>query len=694
MTNVTTTDIVAINNSSTVTNINENTHKLRDEFDQVIYKDGREALTGPLDANSQRIFNLPFAQTDTEPLTLAQLSDIMVVADTGLAAEVLLRVAGDAARPTYAALLASSASSLVYHIQSGAGAVGRTIQDKLRETLSAKDFSGVIGDGVADDTVGLQAWADAIVTDGQSTSLPAGVYLITRPIRLTKRAAQLHGSSLQSCYVILTKTGADRGAWGTGIAYAVGDIFTVTDASSGVDTPYRVISAHTSAALFSTDLTANRVELWCAFSVQNSDILIDNINFTVPQKGCGIAVQGAARFTATNCAFTPAVNNSGYAILLDDRLPNGTFSPGSYTHTIGSGNLIATLTQGVRQFAKGIGSLGTSAGINASRFINNSFVGDACVHIQSGGGNRVSGNLFQSFTGVNSGSAPFTGGIGYGFKFGGETHFANNYMERFLTDVVPSSSSATYTIEGHTSDASNDIFPLLAGYKSPAFAASGTGVAAEALDGLSYTVQSLSGNGQAIVPKLRAVTVSGNGNSRSAITISSTGVRIGQRLLIYANSWPFQIVSGGAVDLADRGGKLTLGQINTAVGADITEGSFAEFIYTVSNTWRLLSCDEHVTLSTTLNLTTNNEAISPLSGHIEVSGGGVARTGITVANGHREGQRLVLTANSWALTFATGAAGWAAAGAPTMGNGAGQVRSLELVYTSAGWFELSRVTRA
>jgi len=72
---------------------------------------------------------------------------------------------------TTEALTASSGSSLVGFLQTGTSAVATTVQTKLRETVSVKDF-GAVGDGVADDTTKLQA----AVNSGASTVIvPAGV---------------------------------------------------------------------------------------------------------------------------------------------------------------------------------------------------------------------------------------------------------------------------------------------------------------------------------------------------------------------------------------------------------------------------------------------------------------------------------------------------------------------------------------
>lgn len=75
-----------------------------------------------------------------------------------------------------ATLGASSGSSLVGFIQSGTGAVSTTVQAKLRESASVKDF-GAVGDGVTDDTAAMSAFFAA--TAGVVGFVPAGTYVIT-----------------------------------------------------------------------------------------------------------------------------------------------------------------------------------------------------------------------------------------------------------------------------------------------------------------------------------------------------------------------------------------------------------------------------------------------------------------------------------------------------------------------------------
>ena len=119
-----------------------------------------------------KISGLPAAST---PLTGAELVPIVQ--------------SGVTSQTTVGDLLSEQAgASFVGYLPAGTGAVATTVQAKLRETVSVKDF-GAVGDGVTDDTAAIQA----AVTSNKSVSFPAGTYLISNMIALTSNNFVLQG---------------------------------------------------------------------------------------------------------------------------------------------------------------------------------------------------------------------------------------------------------------------------------------------------------------------------------------------------------------------------------------------------------------------------------------------------------------------------------------------------------------------
>lgn len=93
----------------------------------------------------------------------------------------------------YGAFAGDGGSALVRFLQAGIGAVSRTAQSKLRDTVSVKDF-GAVGDGVADDTAAIRATIDAVGNAGGGAVLfPPGSYKVTGTITITKQGVALEG---------------------------------------------------------------------------------------------------------------------------------------------------------------------------------------------------------------------------------------------------------------------------------------------------------------------------------------------------------------------------------------------------------------------------------------------------------------------------------------------------------------------
>lgn len=92
-------------------------------------------------------------------------------------------------------LIEESAGSISYD-PGETGSVQTTVQDKLRETVSVKDF-GAVGDGIADDTVAIQAAIDGVAyttfgyygeVTGKILHFPAGVYKISAALTVPANA--------------------------------------------------------------------------------------------------------------------------------------------------------------------------------------------------------------------------------------------------------------------------------------------------------------------------------------------------------------------------------------------------------------------------------------------------------------------------------------------------------------------------
>ena len=73
--------------------------------------------------------------------------------------------------------------------QTGTGAVQRTVENKLNDVVSVKDF-GAVGDGTTDDTSAIQAALDAAA----SVFIPAGTYLVSSTLRIKTGFKSLQGA--------------------------------------------------------------------------------------------------------------------------------------------------------------------------------------------------------------------------------------------------------------------------------------------------------------------------------------------------------------------------------------------------------------------------------------------------------------------------------------------------------------------
>jgi hypothetical protein len=134
------------------------------------------------------------SELDTEKASTAALSSgLALKADTSTVDSQLTL------KTNITDLSASTGSTLVGTIQSGTGAVTRTVASKLNDTVSVKDF-GAVGDGVTNDTVAIQA----ALNSGYSIKLPKGNYKTSAPLTISTSGAMFYGETGAQ----ITKSGA------------------------------------------------------------------------------------------------------------------------------------------------------------------------------------------------------------------------------------------------------------------------------------------------------------------------------------------------------------------------------------------------------------------------------------------------------------------------------------------------------
>ena len=129
----------------------------------------------PTDGSSITI-NPYSTQTIAGDLTLTVTKPVLLVPDTGAGLW----------RTDFTAITADD----IPFTPAGAGAVGRTVQEKLRDIVNAKDF-GATGDGVTNDRAAVAA-ADAVVTEAIHFS--AGTYLISTSLTIASAVVMEPGA--------------------------------------------------------------------------------------------------------------------------------------------------------------------------------------------------------------------------------------------------------------------------------------------------------------------------------------------------------------------------------------------------------------------------------------------------------------------------------------------------------------------
>ena len=165
-------------------------------------------------------------------------------------------------------------------IQSGTGATLRTVENKLKDTVSVKDF-GAVGDGVADDTAAIQA---AINTGKSVLFGPGGTYMVTGNISVSTNNQKIYGDGT------IKKLG-------TSIAH----LFALSDSITNVW--FDGLTFDGTRASFASGNAVSAI-----FGYINTNITVTNCTFQ-NIIDCGIKLRDSAGLTAIGNRFTNVAQN-------------------------------------------------------------------------------------------------------------------------------------------------------------------------------------------------------------------------------------------------------------------------------------------------------------------------------------------------------------------------------------------------
>jgi hypothetical protein len=332
--------------------------------------------------------NVKISQLPAATLPLDGTDEIPVVQDG-----VTKRAPADATTSQLSATLAASGgSNLVGFLQTGTSAVQRTVQSKLRDTVSVKDF-GAVGDGVADDTAAFNAviaYANSIGgTDrancrGFNIEIPFGRYVVSTLDPILVSGVSFKGLGEGS--VLLHSANGPTFQWGSttsldtviggGISSvkheylstppAAATIVKLCGANGQVFDDWHIHNigcglslGHSSSRIAAGSFVSN----WRG-SVSNTDAPLFDLRY-----GAGLFVSDTAVFVSgvVTPVFTSFTASFATNVMTVESAPGQTLAVGQYIHAPGVASATTITALGTGTGGVGTYTLSTSPGTLASR---------------------------------------------------------------------------------------------------------------------------------------------------------------------------------------------------------------------------------------------------------------------------------------------------------------------------------------